>query len=141
MVRSKDHLKRKTFQKKIQGKEDCFWYEGDIVLFTYKNREVLVVAAGDIRIHNKDGELVWDCKSRNCGFPELKNHEPRNDKDLRKLEKLGYTYDMNNWFEWLHRKKGGFWDCILGEVAYTYDEAMVCAKYFIKDDKWWKGRG
>lgn len=124
----------------MRNKQEAFFYDGDIALLTYKDREVLVVAAGDIRIHNKDGELVWDCKPRNSGFPELKNGEPRTDKDLRRIEKLGYTWENNNWFEWLWKFKGdSSWDCILGDVAFTYDEAIDRAKWFIKCDEWWDG--
>lgn len=140
MARSKDHLKVKVIWKKMKNKEDSFWYEGDIALLSYKDREVLVVAAGDIRIHDKTGELVWDCKPRNGGFPEFKNYRPNTDRQLHRLEKLGYYFDMNNWFEWLWRVKGDTnWDCILGDVAYEYDDAMSCAKWFIKCDEWWNG--
>lgn len=134
-------VKIKILQKKLSKlHQDCFWYEGDIALLTYKNREALVVAAGDIRIINKDGEMVHDGnKWRGPGFPEFKKMCPQNDKDLNKLEKLGYRYDMNNWFEWLHKFKGDdSWECILGDVAYEYDDAIECAKYFIKDESWWK---
>ena len=42
-------------QKSDKKHKDSFWYDGNIATLKYKNREVLLVACGDIRIHNKKG--------------------------------------------------------------------------------------
>jgi len=128
----------KIYQKADKNHQDSFWYDGDIALFKYKNREILVVAAGDIRIHNKKGELVYDCKPRNSGFP----FKLEQDKDLKKI---GNNYDddfhweNNNWFELFYKETDwSNWESILGDVFYEYNEMIKQAKESIKDDAWWQ---
>ena len=123
-------IKIKTFQNALRNRKDSFWYEGDIALLTYKDREILIMACGDIRLNNKNGELVHDnSKWRGNGFPEFKNRTPKTDKDLRKLTNLGYTWENNNWFEPLYKKKDwGSWECLLGVVEYDYDKAIKMGK-------------
>lgn len=128
-------------QKRIPHKEDSFWYDGNIATLTYKNREVTLVAAGEIRIYNKTGELVFDTKERGPGFPEFKHHEPQNDKDLIKLDKLGYRWENNNWFEvyYVYDIIDGVKheDSVLGDVAYYYKDGIALAKNYLKDDEFW----
>ena len=121
-------MKIKILQAKLKNKNGSFWYDGDIAEMKYKNKIVIVSAAGDIRIHNKTGELVHDGKTRNSGFPEFKNLEPKTDKDLSKLEKLEYRWENNNWFEVFYGYEGENLDCILGNVVFTYDEAIEMGK-------------
>lgn len=138
----KEKIKITYHQKRIPNKEDSFWYDGNIATLTYKNREVTLVAAGEIRIHNKNGELVYDVKTRNSGFPEFKHHEPRNDKDLAKLEKLGYRWENNNWFEvfYVYNIVNGtkYEDSVLDDVAYSYKDGVNLAKGYLKDEEFWK---
>lgn len=136
-----DKIKIAYHQKRIPHKEDSFWYDGNIATLTYKNREVTLVAAGEIRIHNKSGELVYDTKQRGPGFPEFKQHEPQSDKDLERLEKLGYRWENNNWFEvyYVYDIIDGVRheDSVLGDVAYYYKDGMHLAKNYLKDDEFW----
>jgi len=138
----KDKIKIIYHQKRIPRKEDSFWYDGNIATLTYKNREVTLVAAGEIRIHNKKGELVYDTKQRGSGFPEFKRNEPQNDRDLNKLEKLGYRWENNNWFEvyYVYDIINGekYEDSVLGDVAYYYKDGMNLAKSYLKDDEFWE---
>jgi len=138
----KDKIKIKYLQHKAKGKQASFFYDGDVAILTYKGREVTLVAAGEIRIYNKNQELVYDCKARNSGFPELKHNEPKNDKDLVRIENLGYTWGLNNWFEviFTYDVINGVkqQDSILGDVAFTYDEGLELAKYYLTDDEFWK---
>lgn len=131
-------LKVKILQKGDKQHQDSFWYDGDIAKITYKDREILVIAEGDIRIHNKKGELVYDGKERGSGFP----FKLKKDKDLKKI---GSNYDddfyweNNNWFGFLYKlKKWDRWDDIMGDVCYEYDTAIRDAKSTIKEDKFWK---
>lgn len=72
---------------------DSFWYDGVVLRFKHRNKEYVVCAEGDIRIHDKKGELVWDSKPRNSGI-DLKQ-----DKDLKKIDDVNYFWENNNWFE------------------------------------------
>jgi len=128
----------KIYQKADKNHQDSFWYDGDIALLKYKNREILVVAAGDIRIYNKAGELVYDVKPRNSGFP----FKLEQDKDLKKI---GNNYDddfhweNNNWFELFYKETDwSNWESILGDVFYEYNEVIKQAKESVKDDAWWQ---
>jgi len=138
-LRRSTDIKLDIQQAKTTGHQDSFWYDGDIVLLTYDNREVLVVAAGEIKLYNKDGELVHDGnKERGPGFPEFKRGLDT-DYQLNKLEDLGYTWGNNNWFEFFWRQENeDTWNDIMGHVVYSYDEALDGAKTIIKDDEWWK---
>lgn len=142
----KNGIKIVYHQKRIPKKGDSFWYDGDIATLTYKGREVTLVATGEIRIHNKDRELVYDNKQRGPGFPEFKNHEPQSDKDLTKLEQLGYYWQNNNWFEvfYVYNTVNGvkYEDAVLGDVAFTYKEGLMLAKEYLKialliDEEFW----
>lgn len=77
---------------------DSFWYDGLILTFKYQNKIYEVGACGEIRIHNKKGNLVYDCKERNEGF----DFDLKTDKDLKKIGNNytdKYYYENNNWFE------------------------------------------
>lgn len=131
-------LKVEILQKGDKDHQDSFWYDGDIARVTYKDREILVFAEGDIRIHNKKGELVHDGKERGSGFP----FKMEKDKDLKKI---GNNYDdafhweNNNWFGFLYKKKDWkHYEDVMGDVSYNYDGAVETAKTNIKDDKFWE---
>ena len=130
----------KVLQKKIDKyHNDPFWYEGDIALIKYKGREVLVIAGGEIRISNKNGECVYSgCKERGDGFPEFK-YGLDNDYQLSQLEDLGYQWDNNNWFEFLWKFEGDSnWNDIMGEVTFGYDAAIYDAMEILRDDGRWE---
>ena len=131
-------MKIETITKKISKKHnDSFWYESDIAKATKANgTELLLVACGDIRIHNKDGELVYDCKERNSGIKGGLN----DDDDLKKIgNDYGddYYWENNNWFEVLFKKKDmeGY-DSIMCNVAHDYDEAIKLLQTYIDDDEY-----
>lgn len=126
-----EHKKEiEIYQKSDKDHKDSFWYRGDIALLTEGNRQVVVVANGDIRIHNKEGEMVHDnSKARNNMFPEFKDFTPQDDKDLAKLEKLGYRWENNNWFECFYIVKGdSVMGDIMGDVRFDYDRAIQMGK-------------
>jgi hypothetical protein len=127
----------KVYQKGDKNHQDSFWYDGEVALITYKNREILMIAAGDIRINKRGGEMVYDCKPRNSGL----NFKLEKDKDLRKIGNNyddKYYWENNNWFELLYRnKKAKEWTDFIGDVFYEYDEAIKTAKKSIIDDEWW----
>jgi len=130
-------IKVEIYCPKSKGHQDSFWYDGDIALLSYKNRRVLVVAAGDIRIQKKGGELVHDgWKERGDGI------KLETDKDL---EKIGNSYDdkyyweNNNWFEFFWRQEDdNNWNDIMGDVVFEYDTALERAKTILKDNRFWK---
>ena len=126
-------------QKAVQGCQDSFFYDGDIATLSLKDRYVLIVATGEIRIHDMNGDLVHDgYKERNGDFPEFK-HGIDSDHNLAKLEGLGYTWENNNWFEIFWKmNEDDEWDCAMGTVAHTYDDAMSMAKGMLLDDEWWE---
>lgn len=96
---------------------DSLWYQeqGEVLKFRYKNIVYSVEAIGDIRIKDKEGELVYDGKERNKGF----NFKLKDDKSLRNIGTEGidnYWYDNNNWFEVICE------DWNEGIIIYSLDE-------------------
>jgi hypothetical protein len=109
------------FTPKISPKHnDSFWYEGLIAEYEKGNIHRKMYANGEIRIYNKNNEIVFDTKERGDGFPELPNGL-QNDDDLFKLEELGYYWDMNNWFS-IEEDDEGNW-CEI-DIPDTYDGAI-----------------
>ena len=134
---------KEIYQKSDRQHQDSFWYDGHIATLTMidkegNKREVIIYAVGDIRIHDKEGELVFDVKARNGGFPEFKEGVPTTDKELSKVEKLGYSWENNNWFSFEYRLNGGIKHDILGEYEYVYNEAFKYAVGALQDNKFWK---
>lgn len=139
--------KQELALKKIEGQEiefiqekisknhnDSFWYDGDIASFKKDNgTELLLIATGEIRIYSQK-DLVYDCKERNEGIKGGLN----NDKDLKKIGMNftdKYYWENNNWFEVLYKKKGEIdFDCVMGDVAGTYDEGIELLKSYIEGD-------
>lgn len=123
--------------KKISNNHnDSVWYEGEIAKVKKDNgTELLLIACGDIRIHNKKGELVYDGKERNSGIKGGFN----NDGDLKKIGNNyddKYYWENNNWFEVLFKKETmGSYDTVMGDVAYGYDESLEMLKGYVDDKK------
>ena len=128
-------MKIKIMQKKIsKNHNDSVWYEGEIAIATTKKGTKLsLIACGDIRICKKGGDLVFDGQERgDCvkgGF--------KSDKDLKKIGQNyndKYYWDNNNWFEVMYMPKGtNTWECVLGDVAYYYDDAIKLLKSYDKE--------
>lgn len=77
---------------------DSFWYDGLVLSFDYFGTQIEVRACGEIRVFNKAGNLVYDCKERNEGF----NFKLKDDNSLKKIGSNyddEYYFDENNWFE------------------------------------------
>lgn len=135
----KDKFVIEYHQKKMKNKQSSFWYDGDIATLKYKGRQVSIVVSGEIRICKKGGELVHDgYKERGSGI------KLNNDKDLKKIGNNytdNYYWENNNWFEifYVYDKCNNvvYEDCIMGDVAYTYKEAIALAKHYLKDDEFW----
>lgn len=125
-------------QKKISNKHnDSFWYEGNIAIYTKSNgTELLLIAVGEIRIYNKDGNIVYDCKERNEGIKGGLN----NDKDLKKIGNSyedKYYWENNNWFEVVFKRKGeDCFDSVLCDVAHEYDDGISLLKSYIEDPEY-----
>ena len=126
----------KIIQKKISNKHnDSFWYDGEIAKVTKSNgTELCLIATGEIRIHNKEGEIVFDGKERNEGIKGGLS----NDSDL---EKIGddrsdkYYWENNNWFEVIFKgKNDNSFDSVLCDVAHEYDGAIQLLKDYIEDE-------
>lgn len=134
MVKIVDY-KIKALTKKISDNHnDSFWYEGDIAEVKKPNGTILrLIATGEIRIHNKAGELVHDgCKERNSGI------KLENDKDLKKIGQEytdKYRWENNNWFEVIFKKKGDsiFERWTFGDTESGYDEAIQMLKDYYDD--------
>lgn len=97
---------------------DSFWYDGLVLSFEFKGKTYRVEAVGEIRIYNKAGELVYDCKERNSGIKGGLN----TDKDLKKIGNNyddKYYWENNNWMELIDENNS---PDDLGDVFYTLDE-------------------
>jgi len=115
-------LKLKILIPKIsKQRSDSFWYSGTIATIgTYE-----LIASGDIRItflddgsSGKNGWAVHDAYNR--GYK---------DKDL--IESAGKIgWQNNNWFEVVCTHG----ECVLGDVAYDYDEAIQLLKQYFKEN-------
>ena len=112
--------KVEIMQPKMKGRNDSFWYDGLVAVCG----DAKLYAVGEIRIINKNGDLVHDgYKTRNDGFPEFGGYI-RDDNDLSKLEEFGYTWDYNNWFSVIVETKDKPYDEDV-VVGYGYDEAIL----------------
>lgn len=136
-------MKIKILQSKKRNKDDSFWYSGDIAEITAGKRIVVVVAAGDIRIHNKNRELVHDgFKERNNGL----DFKLESDKDLKKIGNSyndKYYWENNNWFECFYGYKGESLNDIIGDVVYSYKDAIAFGKAVLKSKDYehlWKAQ-
>ena len=125
-------------QEKIsEDHNDSVWYDGIIAEVLKSNGTRLrLIAAGEIRIYERDGDIVFDgYKERNGGI----EGGFKSDKDL---EKIGcnyddkYYWDMNNWFEVMYKQDDDeYWESSVGDVAHEYDEAIDLLKAYMEDDR------
>ncbi len=136
ILRNLEGEKIKIIQKKISNNhQDSFWYDGEIAKVTKSNgTELCLIATGEIRIYDKEGTIVFDCKERNEGIKGGLN----DDRDLSKIGNSGeddYSWGNNNWFEIIFKKEEeDCFDSILGDVAYEYGEAIELLKSYIEND-------
>lgn len=133
---------KEIHQRGDKKHQDSFWFDGHVATLSMLDKKgniryINIYAEGDIRIHNKEGELVYDGKERNCGLPEFKKGL-RTDKDLVKLDKFGYTWENNNWFCFLYSINDGNADDSMGNISHTFNEAIEQSREALTDEKFWK---
>lgn len=130
MPKKQKRIKVEIVQDYGPKQQDSFWYEGYVGSVSRGGIRIDISAHGDIRIHNKKGELVHDgYKERGPGFPEF-GYRIKTDKQLAKLEKLGYVWDMNNWFECFVGNNGD-----AGPVSYVLKDAIADAREMLLDEE------
>jgi len=119
-------------EKKILGSQDAFFYDGEIATITKPNGTTLwLEACGDVRVSYKDQTY------RDLRRFELIRELELDDKKLHRWTKLGkITWNNNNWFEVVWQTPGEEIDSALGDVAYTYDEAMDLLKSYYDDPEY-----
>ena len=119
-------------EKKIEGKQDSFFYDGEIATSLKANGTKLsLIACGDVRIRINDDEYYKNQQR----FEAIETHH-LTDKKLQKMEDDGkFEWLNNNWFEVTFVKKGSdVGDSIMGDVAHTYDEAISLLKSYENDN-------
>ena len=111
-------MKTKIYQKKTSERHDnSFWYDGLIA----ERGGLKLFAVGDIRILDKNGELVCDrVKVRGDGIKLV------DDRDLDAIDDEEYYWDMNNWFS--IEDENGEYGMFCGWAFYSYDEALDTLK-------------
>lgn len=123
----------KVIEKKILDSQDSFFYDGQIATVTKPNGTILwLEACGEVRVNYKDQSY------RDLRRFDLIRELELNDKKLHRWTKLGkITWSNNNWFEVVWQKPGdSFVDSALGDVAYTYDEAIDLLSSYYDDPEY-----
>ena len=89
-----------------------------------------MIATGDINIDIKANR--YKNRQKDDAIDDYK----LTDKKLKALEKKGdLNWNNNNWFEVMYMPKGTkTWDSIIGDVIYSYDEAIERLQAYIDDD-------
>ena len=125
--------KRIIIHQELQHlREDSFWYDGLIA----EMGKFRLYACGEIRIYNKNGELVHDgFKERNGGI----EGELSIDNDLQKIGNNyddKYYWENNNWFEvgWIDENNCMTFD--MGVVEDDYLSALkMLVSYYVREIK------
>lgn len=133
--------KEEIYQKGDKQHQDSFWYEGVIAKFKKGNREVEVVASGEIEIRKKGvGRIYMNGQEIGEGF----GFKVENDKDLAKVrDENGFDWNMNNWFEYrIGNTDGMEW---IEELDFIIDggldDAIETGKEVLFDDDLFKEYG
>lgn len=122
----------KIVQERIPKCTDVLFYDTGIVASIKKSNgtKLFLEVAGDVDIR------IGDDRWRNDQRFEFIEERKLTDKKLHDLNVKGKIYwELNNWFEVLFQKKGDSVDCVLGDVAYDYDEAIALLQSYAEDDK------
>lgn len=106
----------KINQERQPNRVDSFWYDGVIA----SEGNCILIASGDIRVIFPDGQDLND--SHAVCHAEMLEYT---DADLAKLQ-----FENNNWFEVIS-KQG---EDILGDVVFTYDEAIELLHQYVKEN-------
>lgn len=97
-------------------RKDSFWYDGQVATISYKGRTISIEATGHIDASYRENDISPK-SARMFGFTD------------RRLK--FFHWSNNNWFT-LYEQKGDEFEWIADSVAYTYDEAIRLAKYYIQ---------
>lgn len=121
----------KIVQERIPYCTDVLFYDTGIVASIKKSNgtKLFLEVAGDVDI------CIPPDRWRNDQRFELIRDRKLTDKKLHTLNTKGKIYwELNNWFEVLFQKKGDSnVDCVLGDVAYDYDEAIALLQSYADD--------
>ena len=117
-------LKLRLVQPKLIGKEDSFFYEGEIAFIETEDKFYSLIATGDIRINLEEDEITNSNKEEKVGKYKL------TDKKLKLLESQGkLEWINNNWFEvGTTNKKTGNTEYDIGIITYNYNSAINMLK-------------
>lgn len=136
--------KIKIYIGRIKGQLHSVWYDGKIAELSIKDRHVLVIATGEIKIfvHGRMQKRSGIDVITNGHLDDLENLV-KNDKGLYKAQD-NETIEFwdGNWFELLYRNGDkGDWQEIednAGVVDGNYDDAIKVAERTLLDDEFWQ---
>lgn len=127
-------LKINYVQKRIPNCTDVLFYDtGEVANCTKDNGTILTLeVSGEVDID------VGDDRYRNDQRFEFISDYKLTDKKLSAMNKKGLIrWEMNNWFEvWYQIPGDSNEDCVMGDVAYDYDEAIELLKSYAKDPEY-----
>jgi hypothetical protein len=106
---------------------DSFWYDDLVYRIKIKDRIFDIRAVGDIELVNKEGDIVHNGYKEYSGCPNIKD-----DDDLRQLEKQGFAWEHNNWFEIFELTEDNV-DMLDADVFYDLSELDSKINYLKKE--------
>ena len=126
----------KIVQKKQRGRGDSIFYQGEVASASKNGWLFSLIADGDVCVC-LDGEYYGTCHANHHLEDLFEKPINLTDKKLGTLHESGrLTWENNNWFEVIFRKKGDTsWDCDIGEVVYDYDEAIQLLKDYMNEER------
>jgi hypothetical protein len=119
VTREKEGIK--IVQDRIPKCTDVLFYDTGLVASIKKSNgtTLYLEVAGEVDIN------VGEDRYRNDQRFEFIRECNLTDKKLSTMNKADkIRWEMNNWFEVWFENKDGDTDCVLGDVAYDYDEAI-----------------
>lgn len=111
------------------GKQESFWYDGQVAIVRHNGRAFSVEATGEKRIYiDKKGEGDFDDRPRYDGVDAVDKCRKLgfSDEDVNDQDKV--YFDLNNWFAIRELDDNG--DVMTNDegICHTYDEAIELAK-------------
>ena len=123
-------MKINIIQAKIaENKQESFWYEGQIATIETDHGVYSLEACGDIRLDFGEPDDVY----KNWSAVEHANDLGLTDNDLELLRDRD-AFGNNNWFEVVCIRENGEVDSCIGDVDYTYDDAIVMLETAVEDE-------
>ncbi len=123
-------MKIEIVQEKLsEDRQSSFWYEGLIAKVEKNGVLYELIATGEIRfIPKKDSKNSYrDYEAFNFAI-----NEKWTDKELN-TEIVDDGWIFSNWFEVIG-SHNGFSDFVLGDVAFSYDEAIALLQSYADED-------